>query len=360
MSDKVFYRLRDILDSMPNGFPPAADGLEIRILKKIFSEEEAAVAVSMKMKFETPEDMAMRTGMDAAYLKVKLREMTDKGQIFGATVDGVDIYKLVPFIFGIYEYQVKRLDGELARMTEHYLLNEFGKQFASTPPSLMKVVPVEQEIPHGSVIEPYESLKQIIENGKSWAVEECICKKEKRLVGEGCDNPFEVCLGIAPLENFFDTWFWGRPITKDEALAVLKKAEDAGLVHMTSNRRDGHVYICNCCGCCCGILRGINELGILGSVAHSNYRAVVEQELCTSCEACLGRCQVRAINMNDVAVVNERCIGCGLCASVCPAGAIKLIRRDREDIVYVPADEREWMKERARSRGRDDYEELLK
>jgi len=359
VADEVYYRLRDVLDSIPNGFPPTNDGIEIQILKKIFSGEEADIATKMKMKFETAEDMAERTGMDEAHLKKKLKEMTDKGQIFGVTIGDAAIYKLVPFVMGVYEWQVKRMDKELAGLIERYFSRDFGMNFHATPPPLMKVVPVEQEIPRTSVVEPYESASRLIENGKAWAVEECICRKEKRLLGKGCDNPLEVCLGIAPLENFFDTWFWGRSITKEEALDILKKSEEAGLVHQTSNTREGQVYICNCCGCCCNILRGINELDLPDSVGRSNYRAAVDPGLCTSCAACQERCQVRAIDIDSVAVVNERCIGCGLCVSACPAEAIKLVRRDEGEIAYVPADEKEWMKKRAESRGRDDYKELL-
>jgi Na+-translocating ferredoxin:NAD+ oxidoreductase subunit B len=357
--DKVYYDLRETLDKMPNGFPAEEDGLEIKILKKIFTAEEAGIAIKMKMKFETADAMAARTGLDAEYLTKKLAEMAGKGQISGVKLENVIIYKLLPFVFGIYEFQIKRMDRELVEMVDRYMSGKFGRQFAATAPALMKVVPVEQEIPHGSVVEPYESVSRLIESAKSWAVEECICKKDKRMLGKGCDYPIEVCIAIAPLENFFDDFFWGRPITKSEALKVLKTAEDAGLVHLTSNMKEGQIYICNCCGCCCGMLRGINELGIPDAVSHSNYRAVVDESSCTSCGACLDRCQVRAIEMNETASVKDLCIGCGLCVSACPVEAIKLIARAEHDKTPVPADEKEWVKRRAESRGRSDYKDLL-
>ncbi|OHD64004.1 MAG: hypothetical protein A2176_15950 [Spirochaetes bacterium RBG_13_51_14] len=360
MADEVYYQLRDVLDTMPNGFPPASDGLEIRILKKIFNEEEAGIAVTMKMKFETADAMAARTGKDADYLKAILPKMANNGQIFEVTIGEATIYRLMPFAFGIYEWQIYRMDREFAEMVDSYFSREFGKEFHGHGPSIMKVVPIEREIPHDSVIEPYESLTKLIENAKSWAVEECICKKEKHLLGRGCDYPREVCLGIAPLENFFDNFFWGKPISKDEALRILTMSEEAGLVHMTTNQQQGQIYICNCCGCCCGMLRGINEMGELGAVGRSNYRAVVDASLCTACGVCEDRCQVRAIDMNDVASVNKRCIGCGLCVTTCPAEAVKLVRRDDDEIEEVPLDEKDWMRKRAESRGRDDYKDLLK
>ncbi len=360
MQESVFIQLRDILDKMPNGFPPTEDGLEIKILQKIFSEEEAGIAVQMKMMYEAPEAMALRTGMDESYLGVKLKEMADKGQIFGVTVGGATIYKLIPFVFGIYEWQLYRMDREFAELAERYFGREFGRELHGHGPSIGKVVPIEMEIPAGTVVEPYESISAIIENAKSWAVDECICKKEKDLLGRGCDAPREVCIGVAPLENFFDTFFWGKPITKEEAFGILKLSEEAGLVHMTTNQRQGQIFICNCCGCCCGMLRGINEMGKLHAIAHSNYRALVDADLCTACGVCLDRCQVRAIDMTEAAAVNDRCIGCGLCVTTCPTDAILLVRKEDHELEYVPEDEKDWMRKRAESRGRDDYRELMK
>ncbi len=360
MEDGVYYRLRDILDSMPHAFPPTQDGLEIRILKKIFTPEEAGVATLMKMKFESAEEMALRTGLDAGYLHSILKVMGDKGQIFGVTIDGTSRYKLPPFVFGIYEWQLNRLDSELAGMVEEYFRGEFGKEFYGHSPPLLRVVPVEESIPSESEVMLHESVEGLVRHSKSWAVGHCVCKKEKRLLGGGCDYPIEVCLAIAPVEGVFDDFFWGRPISMEESLDILKRSEEAGLVHMTSNTREGHIFICNCCGCCCGILRGINEFGHMGCVARSGYIAMVDPSLCTACGKCLERCQVRAVDMGPTARVNGRCIGCGLCAGTCPPAAIRMVKRDTEEIERVPRNEKEWMRRRAASRGRFDYRNLLK
>ncbi len=360
MTEDIYQKLSKMLDSIPNGYPPTDDGLEIRILKKIFTPEEAEVATKLKMKYETPEAIALRTGMDAAYLKEMLHKMGNQGQIFGVKIGPVRIYKLAPFAFGIYEFQVNRLDRELAEMVEEYFKRDFGREFYDKKPSLMKVIPIEEEVPHGSLIEPYESAAKLIESAKSWAVGECVCKKERGLMGHSCSRPTEVCMALAPLENFFDDYFWGRPITKDEAFKILKMAEDVGLVHMTSNVQNGHIYLCNCCSCCCGVLRGVNELKHPEVVSRSNYRAVVDTALCTACGACVDRCQVFAIAVDAAAVVNDGCIGCGLCVSACPVGALSLARREDAEIEDVPVDDADWNKKRAQSRGRDDYRDLLK
>ncbi len=351
MKSTVYKELRSLLDTIPNGFPSTEDGLELKILQKIFTEEEAALALQLSLEWETPDAVAARTGLDAAFLKEKLAAMQARGLIFGATIGPVSLYKLFPFVFGIYEMQLYRLDSELVEMCERYMNTAFGKEFYRHTPSLLKVLPIEEEIPPGSAIEPYESISTIISSAKSWGVGDCICKTEKGILGEPCTKPTEVCMGIAPVENFFDDHFWGRPITKEEALAILKKSEEAGLVHMTNNFKKGHYAICNCCSCCCGILRGMNELGQPNATAASNYRAVVDESLCTACGICLDRCQVHALDIEETAIINKKCIGCGLCATTCPTGAIRMEKRHPEEMLPLPENEKEWMAQREEARG---------
>jgi len=359
MKEDVYERLRDVLDMIPNGYPRAEKGADIRMLKKIYTEEEADIASRLLLKLETPEAIAARTGLDRDRLEKMLPEMRDKGQIFGATIGGLGIYKLLPFVFGVYEFQINRMDDEFVDLAEEYSPVFFSDFFKHTPP-LMKVVPIEREIPAGSVIQPYERVSALVGNAKAWAIGECICKKEKRMQGKGCENPLEVCMALAPIEGYFDNFFWGRPITMEEAFGVLERAEESGLVHMTSNVRTGHIYVCNCCGCCCGILRGITELGLEGSVARSNYRAAVDGPQCNGCGICAERCQVGSIEIDGTARVLDKCIGCGLCVSACPAGAMSMMLRDDGDIDPVPADEKEWMRLRAESRKDTRYRDLFK
>jgi H+/Na+-translocating ferredoxin:NAD+ oxidoreductase subunit B len=204
---------------------------------------------------------------------------------------------------------------------------------------------------------PYQKISQLLDTNESFMVMECICKKEQGLLDNPCSRPLEVCMAIAPIPNVFDDRPNGRSLSRVEAKALLKKAEDEGLVHMTSNFQNGHFFICNCCGCCCGVLSGINKLGIPAwTVVNSDYYAAINADECTLCGTCADeRCQVNAIEEGDDAyeIIPEKCIGCGLCITTCPVEAISLVKKSDADIVTPPADEMAWFKERAQLRGVD-------
>ena len=355
MSDDVYKKLASVLDTLPNGFPASDTGVELKLLKMIFTPEDADLFCDLRLKFETAEQIAVRTGRSLEGLDDHLRQMWEKGQVFGVDFGAVRVYKMVPWVFGIFEFQLKQMTKEFAELCKEYETT-FGPQFFESKVPLMSVVPVEAEVSANEVTLPFDQVSAIIENGQSFAVNECICKKEHALLGEPCDRPLEVCLAIAPIPNFFDDHpLAARPISKQEAYDILKMSEEAGLVHMTSNIEKGHYYICNCCGCCCGVLRGVKEYGGASAV-NSRYYAEINAEECIACGVCADeRCQVEAIIEKDEAyfVVKEKCIGCGLCVSTCPSEAITLIRKTAEEIVLPPTDEDDWFRRRAKMRGVD-------
>ena len=145
----------------------------------------------------------------------------------------------------------------------------------------------------------------------------------------------------------------GREIaTAEEARQILRESEEAGLVHTTGNYRDGTNYICNCCTCCCGVLRGVAEFGVPTAVARSDFRAVVDEASCTGCGICVESCQFGALSLQDeVSVVDyARCLGCGLCAINCPVSALHLERRPEGEVPLPPADINEWREQRMDAR----------
>lgn len=353
MSNEAYSRLAKVLDTLPNGFPATKSGIEMRILEKIFTPEEADLFCDLKLSFETAEQVAARIGRPLEGLREKLTSMWQRGEISAFVSGDVAMFKMMPWVVGIYEFQLKRMDREFAKMCEQYSMI-WGSHFLKHGPQIMQVVPVERLIPVRQEALTYHQVSNLIEQSQSFMVNECICKKQRGLLDHPCTKPTEVCLAMAPLPGLLDNHPWGgRVITKEEAYEVLRAAEEAGLVHLIGNVEHGHHFICNCCGCCCGILQAVKRFP---SSVNSHYYARIDPDTCTACGVCASeRCQVDAIeDAGDFyTVIKDKCIGCGLCATTCPAEAIELIAKAPGERISPPQTEEAWLEERARQRGTD-------
>jgi electron transport complex protein RnfB len=351
MSNNPYRRLAERLDALPNGFPPAEDGAELRLLAKLFTAEEAAIAAELRLLLETPTELAGRLDADPKELKSHLKGMAQRGLVAWGKKDGRIGYRLLPFVVGIYEYQVNTIDAELAQLFEDYYQQVFT-EVLKVEPQVHRVVPIGESVQTGMEIRPYESATSIVEGAKSWAVTDCICRKQKTLIGDPCEHPLDVCMIMSQQPNAFDNSPTLRSLTQREAQMTLHRAANEGLVHSVSNSQEGLWYICNCCTCSCGILRGMAEMGIANVVAKSAFVSQVDEDFCFACEDCLDYCQFDALTMSDTVEINEiRCVGCGLCVLACPDEALTLVRRPEDEILKTPVTERDWMEVRAFERG---------
>jgi ferredoxin len=234
-------------------------------------------------------------------------------------------YGVAPFMLGIYEFQMGRMDSEMAELYEQYFEEAFLSSTTPVDP-LMRTIPVNRSVEVSRPVATYEDSREIVKGKKLIALAKCICRVQQGLLDKSCDKPVEVCLFFGSWGQHYIDLGTARQITVEEALKVLDQAEEAGLVTQPSNSQNPG-GLCNCCGECCAILRGLNKLPRPAEVVISNYFATVDPELCTGCETCLERCQMGAIALNDdeVAEINlDRCIGCGLCVTTCTGEALHL------------------------------------
>jgi Pyruvate/2-oxoacid:ferredoxin oxidoreductase delta subunit len=360
MIEGVYRQLAQRLDSLPNGYPSTDDGVELRILVKLFSTAEAELAANLRLTLETPKEIANRLGRDRRDVKPMLKKMAQKRLIRAGRADGGLGYGLLPFAVGIYEYQIEHIDAEFAALFEAYYQQSY-KEVLKIGPAFHRIVPVNETVRNDMEVQPYESASAVIENAKAWGVVDCICRVQKQLIGDPCEHPIDVCMIFNQRPGAFDHSPIIRALTKDEAQATLKRAADAGLVHSVSNSKDGdthfHTYICNCCTCSCGILRGMADLGIANVVARSAFVNSVDPDVCVGCESCIEYCQFDALSLEPAdpyIQINEACcVGCGVCVPVCPDGALSLVRRPDEDVLPIPKTHDDWLQERADARGID-------
>ena len=343
--DSPYRRLARSLDALPNRFPPAADESDLRLLAKIFLPEEAALAADLLPELETPAQIAARLGRDQRELMQLLKEMSKKGQIVvGKTDQGRLGFGLMPFVVGIFEAQAGRIDAEMALLFEEYYRSAFGGAL-KVQPQVHRVIPVGVSIKNNMEVHPYESVQALLDGMQSWGVIDCICRKQKALIGKACEHPLDVCMVLSTGADAFSGDSFVRSLTRVEAEQTLQRAAQAGLVHCVSNNQRELWYICNCCTCSCGVLRGMAELGIANVVARSSFVNTVDERLCAGCEECVSACMFQALTVDGVAQVNAvRCVGCGVCVPVCPQEALSLVRRD--EAVIPPLTEADWRRAR--------------
>ncbi len=333
----IYEMLRARLDDLATGYPATESKVEIRLLKRLFTEEEAELYLQLSPFLEKPKDVAKRLNRDVEELAPILERMAQKGHLFRKRKGDRVRYSAVPYVVGIYEFQLGRMDKEFARDHEEYFDTAFGKTIQSFKTPVMRTIPINRQLVADYPVAPFEDVLKIIESQKKIAIAPCVCRTTKKLTGEECDKPVENCFSFGSHAEYYVENKMGRYITIDEAKEIVKKNEEAGLVMQPFNsQKIGGM--CSCCGDCCGVLRSLKMNPNPAKMVQSNYFAQVDDEECTGCETCLERCQMEAIDVVDgIAEINRvRCIGCGLCVTTCPVDAIELIKKPEEELYEPP------------------------
>jgi Pyruvate/2-oxoacid:ferredoxin oxidoreductase delta subunit len=236
----------------------------------------------------------------------------------------------------MYEAQVDRLTKELQQDFEQYAREGFAGALLGAKTKQMRTVPVNATFVPERLVGRYDDARRLVAEGRGpWAARNCVCRQGKDLLGEPCRVTAHrrVCLMIGPAAKASVASGDGQPLTREETMALLDEAERDGLVLQPANAQNP-VFICFCCGCCCGMLRAAKQFPKPAEYLQSNYHAAVDAEACTECETCRSRCPMDALRSVDgaTAVDLDRCIGCGVCVPACPTEAIRLCAKDEPTV----------------------------
>jgi Fe-S-cluster-containing hydrogenase component 2 len=330
---KNYEKLRQILNKHPVGAPKSKAFDEI--LRTLFTPDEVEAALGMGFAPRSIGRIASITNLSEGEVHKRCESMANKGIVFSREKGGEMGYALLPTIPGIFEFPFMTGGGtpmhdRLGKLWEKYHHEAMGNEFAGSKTPLTRVIPIEKTVSPNVEVMPYEELSKMLNLAKTFSMAKCAC----RVSLGACDHPHDVCLIFDKTAEFLMERGFAQKISRDQAEEILYRAEEVGLVHTTNNSQDRLNFVCNCCPCCCTILRGATQLQNPNAFLKSRWYAKVEPDQCVGCGVCEDeRCPVDAVKVvEDIARVNsEQCIGCGLCATTCEEDSIKMSFRGLED-----------------------------
>ena len=324
------------------------------MLRELYSPDEAELIVRMPFRLSTLERIERVTGWDRKQIEPVLTGLCDKGLVVDVDVGGTFHYLPAPFVIGFFEFTMMRMDsadpqvGRVARLFTDYL--ESGEFYAANFKDGQQVS-VARTLPHldhlGDHVEilDYERVDRLIEESESFSLSVCSCRHKKHHAGEQvCKVPLETCTSFGAAAEHIIRHRMGRRISRDEMKDVAQRSKDLQLVFSTDNVQRQPAFLCHCCGCCCGILQGINKHGYPNAIVSSTLVPQVDMDECNGCQKCARACHVSAISlvpeskqasskrMFEPRIDESACIGCGVCSLVCDPEAIEMRKRERNVI----------------------------
>lgn len=341
---KTYRLLQQRLDRQVTGAPdsPALQ----RILRLLFKPEEAALACAIPTGFIPLPKLARKVGMEIAALDAMITTMAERGLVFDAEHEGERYVALAPVVIGFFEFTFMRVRPdapmhELSELFEQYMFeNEaFARAVFAGQNQIGRALVREEALPDGDHTEvlDWERASQIVASARAHAVSLCACRHHAAHLGRECERPQRTCLTLGGAAETLARRGIAERISGSEAMAILEQAKEAGLAQTGDNVRRNVSYICNCCGCCCGMMSAIRRYELTNAIVTSNYIASIDPERCTGCSKCVKACPVGALKL----VVGEKngkrrgwvvrdeklCLGCGVCYSQCSKGALTMQKR---------------------------------
>jgi Pyruvate/2-oxoacid:ferredoxin oxidoreductase delta subunit len=334
MSENIYEKMTEKIGLGGSKIIPELFGM-------VADQEEAALLMAMP---GTPAQLAEKLGEPVDKIERMCGLLYHKGLVFKSFKDETVGYRMGRDLIQFHDATIlwPEASQEFLDLWQKFMEEEWpafarmADEFLPKP--FARVVPVEQAAKAGDQkILDSESVKKIIDNAEVIAVTKCTC----RVIAHKCDKPVEVCLQVNNAARYAIDRESGREVSKKEALEILTKAEEAGLVHITTNKSHVDHFICNCCSCCCQTLPLVISEGLKLN-DPSRFEARINQNTCTACSTCMERCYFGAIAETEnsdgetvMKVITDKCLGCGLCHVTCPEEAITLVEVRPAD--FIPA-----------------------
>ena len=343
--EDVYERLRQKLDSLTKGYPKTEKGSEMVFLKKVFSEEDAEIFIKLKPGLQSTRQVADDLGMSVEKAGEKLESMSKRGLLYWERDSLEKKYRIIPFIHGIWEFNVDRIEQEDAINMGRYYADGYGKVLMDYHLPIARVVPIRSDTVKDGKLLPDDNVEEIIKRQSLIVACDCACRKVATFSRKpcSCTEEMNVCVtfGQAAQYNLETNIGHPRVLTIEQAIEILHRDEKAGLFLQAAHAKDCSGF-CNCSKCHCGFLMAAKIYHGTGFESWSNYKCTKDEELCIDCGKCAERCPMKAMKVDEEekTVYNKaKCIGCGLCVTTCTSGAL-ILERKPDDQLTLPQDEK--------------------
>jgi NAD-dependent dihydropyrimidine dehydrogenase PreA subunit len=364
MAKQSYKKLVQKLDSYPIGI--IADEKVYKFMQSLYTPEEAEIISHMPLQLSNATVVAKATGLPPEEVPQRLKYMAEKGIVFLAEANGETYYAPMWSVPGFIEMTLMKVRDDIPQKELAQVLHDLMKD----KKFMQEVFQAETQFGRALIdnkvaettadIMPYELVTEVVKTAKKLAVVHCYCRHKAYHTGHTCQYPIEVCMSLNAGADFVIAQKFGRPIGNDEGLAIIEQTSSLGLMHIGDNVKNNLGFICNCCECCCGILRGYHDHGIFNTAVASSFEMRVERQKCVGCGKCVPKCQIKAIRMEaskegdkprlKAVIAPELCLGCGICYRSCNQKALTLHKRERR--VTTPENSMEKMLMMAVERGK--------
>jgi electron transport complex protein RnfB len=343
--EDVFERLRQKLDGMTKGYPKTKKGSELVFLKKVFSEDDAELFIKFKTGLQSPQQVACDMDMSVEEAKDRLESMSKKGLMYWEREGQQKKYRIIPFIHGIWEFNVDRFDQMDAMNMGQFYADGFGKTLMDYRLPIARIVPIRADTVKDGKLLPDDNIEEIIKRQRLIVACDCACRKVATFARKSCHctEEMNVCIAFGQNAEYILETKIGHPriLTIKETLEILRNDEKTGQFLQASHNKDCSGF-CSCFKCHCGILLAAKIHQGTGFDSWSNYKCTKNEAICANCGKCAERCPMKAMKVDEEGntVYNKaKCFGCGLCVTTCCAHAL-ILERKPDDLLILPQDEK--------------------
>ncbi len=313
----------------------------LEMLTVLYTEDEALFVSKMPVIQSGSKKIAKIMNRPEGEVLPILEDLAKRGLICYFDVSYERQYFVMPLIPGLFEVQMclapdSEKTRRFAQLCDEYLNAEyFNNIFKNKEANIFKIIPIETSVTAKSGVLPSEKIREVIDMHDTWSLAHyCQCRRQKELIGKGCNKPKDVCMQFGIAAKFVEKMGLGRLVSKTEILEAVDRAEEAGLIHLTDNVEKASIS-CNCCGDCCIAIANLSRYNVPRVFTNSRYITEVDYSLCNSCGKCTKYCSLGALHIynSKLMLSSHRCIGCGACTGKCPSKALKLADRGEESLL---------------------------